>query len=77
MSFQTHRVTLEKSNSGHKQMHISKLFSYIYIHKSFVSSIHKTNHFANIKHTLYIHKHQTQIFEELVPSILTPIKTAQ
>ena len=47
MSCQRHRVTSGQSNSGHKQMHISKLFSYIY--NPFVKSVHKTNHFANIK----------------------------
>ena len=31
MSRQPHRVTSGKSNSGHKQIHISKLFSHIYI----------------------------------------------
>ena len=31
MSCQPHRVTSGQSNSGHKQMHISKLFLYIYI----------------------------------------------
>ena len=31
MSCQPHRVTSGQSNSGHKQIHISKLFSYIYI----------------------------------------------
>ena len=31
MSCQPHRVTSGQSNSGHKQIHISKLFSHIYI----------------------------------------------
>ena len=31
MSCQLHRVTSGQSNSGHKQIHSSKLFSYIYI----------------------------------------------
>ncbi len=44
MSWQPHRVT-----SGHKQIHISKLFSHIY--KPSVQSIYKTNHFSSIKHT--------------------------
>ena len=48
MSCQPHWVTSGQSNSGHKHMHISKLFSYIYIYKPFVKSIHKTNHFTNI-----------------------------
>ena len=70
MSCQPHRVTSGQSNSGHKQIHISKLFSHIY--QPSVKSIYKTNHFANIKH--YIHKHQTEIFKELVPSILPLLK---
>ena len=49
MSCQPHRVTSGQSNSGHKQIHISKLFSRIY--QPSVKSIYKTNHFANIKHT--------------------------
>ena len=73
---QPHRVTSGQSNSGHKQIHISKLFSHIYIQSS-VKSIYKTNHFTNIKHTIwYIHKHQTQIFKELVPFNITPVKRA-
>ena len=55
MSCQPHRVTSGQSNSDHKQIHISKLFSYIYIYiyisQPSVNSIYKTNHFANIKHT--------------------------
>ena len=47
MSCQSHRVTSGQSNSGHKQIHISKLFSHIY--QPSVKSIYKTNHFANIK----------------------------
>ena len=49
MSCQPHRVTSGQSNSGHKQIHISKLFSHIY--QPSVKWIYKTNHFANIKHT--------------------------
>ena len=76
MSFHPHRFT-----SGHRQ--ISKLFShththththiYIYIdididiYQPPVKSIHKTNHFTNIKI-------QTQIFKELVPSVLPLLK---
>ena len=41
MSFQPHRVTSGQSDAGHKQIHISKLFSHS------VKSIYKTNHFAN------------------------------
>ena len=49
VSCQPHRVTSGQSNSGHNQIHISKLFSHIY--QSSVKSIYKTNPFANIKHT--------------------------
>jgi len=65
MSCQPHRVTSGQSNSGHKQIHSSKLFSHIY--QPSVKSIYKTNHFANIKHTY------TNI-EELVPSVLPLLK---
>ena len=47
MSCQPHRVTSGQSNSGHKQIHISKLFSHI--HQPSVKSIYKTNHFTNTK----------------------------
>ena len=47
MSCQPHRVTSGQSNSGHKQIHISKLFSHIY--QPSVKSIYKTNHFTDIK----------------------------
>jgi len=40
----------------HKQVHISKLFSYIY--KSILKSIHKTNPYTNIKHTHTNIKHK-------------------
>ena len=49
MSCQPLRVTSGQSNSGHKQIHNSKLFSHIY--QPSVKSVYKTNHFANIKHT--------------------------
>ena len=49
MSCQPHRVTSGHSNSGHKQIHISKLFPRIY--QPSVKSIYKTNHFTNMKHT--------------------------
>ena len=68
MFCQPHRVTSGQSNSGHKQIHISKLFSHIY--QPSVKSVYKTNHFANT----YIHKHQTQIFKELAPLILPLLK---
>ena len=74
MSRQPHRVTSGKSNSGHKQIHISKLFSHIYIYQPFVKSIYKTNWQSFHKHKTYIHKHQTIFFEELVPSILPLLK---
>ena len=65
MTCHPHRVTSGQSNSGHKQIHSSKLFSHIY--QPSVKSIYKTNHFANIKHTY------TNI-EELVPSVLPLLK---
>ena len=68
MSCQPHRVTSGQSNSGHKQIHISKRFPHIY--QPSVKSIYKTNHFTNIKHT----HTKTQIFEELVPLILPLLK---
>ena len=46
MSCQQHRVTSGQSNSGRKQIHISKLISHIY--QPSVKSIYKTNRFANI-----------------------------
>ena len=74
MSRQPPRVTSGQSNSGHKQIHISKLFShYIYIYQPSVKSVYKTNQFAN---KTYIHKHQTQIFE-VSPFHITPVKRAQ
>ena len=58
MSCQPRRVTSGQSNSGHKQIHISKLFLhiykrrvYIYISQPSVKSIYKTNHFTNITHS--------------------------
>ena len=65
MSCQPHRVTSGQSNSGHKQMHISKLFSHVY-HLS-VKSVYKTNHKP-------YNKRQIQIFEDLVPSVLPLLK---
>ena len=70
MSCQPHRVTSGQSNSGHKQIHISKLFSHIY--QPSVKSVYKTNHFANIKHTYTNTRHK--IFEVLVPSVLPLLK---
>ena len=49
MSCQPHRVTSGQSDSGPKQINISKLFSHLY--QPSVKSIYKTNHFANMKHT--------------------------
>ena len=69
MSCQPHRVTSGQSNSGHKQMHISKLFSHIY--QPSVKSVYKTNHFTNIKHT---YKTSDTIFSKLVPLILPLLK---
>ena len=48
-SCQPHRVTSGQPISGHKQIHVSKLFSHIY--QPSVKSIYKTNHFTNLKHT--------------------------
>ena len=74
MSCQPHRVTSGQSNSGHKQIHISKFFSHRYINP--LSSQSTTpNDQSLCKHKTYIiHKHQTQISEELVPSILSLLK---
>ena len=41
MSCQPHRVTPGQSNSGHQQIHISKLFPHIY--QPSVKSVYKTN----------------------------------
>ena len=65
MSCQPHRVTSGQSNSGHKQIHISKLFSH-YI--STLCQVNLQNQSLH-KHKTYINKHQAQIFEELVPSM--------
>ena len=66
MSCQPHRVTSGQSNSGHKQIHISKLFLHLY--QPSLKSIYKTNHFANIKHTY------TNI--RFSPFNITPVKRA-
>ena len=60
MSCQLHRVTSGQSNSGHKQIHISKLFSHI-----ITSTLYQVNlqNQSLHKHKTYICKHQTQIFE--------------
>ena len=71
MTCQPHRVTAGQSNSGHKQIHISKLFSDIYI--STFCQVNLQNQSLR-KHKTYIHKYQTQIFEGLVPSVLPPLK---
>ena len=76
MSCQPHRVTSGQSNSGHKQMHISKLFSYIYIfYKPFVKSVHKTNHFANIKQSIQAQTSDPN-FRRVSPVSITPFKRA-
>ena len=69
MSCQPHMVTSGHSNSGHKQIHISKLFLHIYKHS--VKSVYKTSHFANIKHTYTNIRHK---FLKSVPSILPLLK---
>ena len=73
MSCQPHRVTSGQSDSGHKQMHISKLFSYVY--KSFVKSVHKTNHFANLKQKIHAQTSDTN-FRRVRPFVITPVKRA-
>ena len=54
-----------RTNSGHKQIHISKLFSHIYIY-IYISTLCQVNlqNQSLCKHKTYIHKHETQIFEE-------------
>ena len=89
MSCQPHRVTSGRSNPGHKQMHMSKLFWRIY--QPSVKSVYKTNHFTNITHTIHKrqtqtsdtnirHKHQTQTsdtnFRRVSPFSITPVKRA-
>ena len=72
MSCQPHRVTSGHSNSGHKQIHISKLFPRIY--QPSVKSLYKTNHFTNIKHT---HTQTSDINFRRVSSFnITPVKRA-
>ena len=72
MSCQPHRVTSGHSNSGHKQIHISKLFPRIY--QPSVKSIYKTNHFTNIKHT-HTQTSDTN-FRRVSPFNITPVKRA-
>ena len=61
-----------RTNSGQKQIHISKIFSYIYV--STLCQVNLQNQSLRKSRT-YIHKHyQTQIFEEFVPSILLLLK---
>ena len=72
MSCQPHMVTSEQSNSGHKQIHISKLFSHIY--QPSVRSIYKTNHFTNIKHTYKMYTNTN--FWRVSPFNITPVKRA-
>ena len=71
MSCQPPRDTSGQSNSGHKQIRISKLFSHNYI--STVCQVKPQNQSLR-KHKTYIYKHQTQIFEELVPLMLPLLK---
>ena len=71
MSCQLHRVTSGQSNSGHKQICISKLFSHIY--QPSVKSIYKTNHFTNIKHTYTNSRHN---FWNVSPFNITPVERA-
>ena len=69
-SCQPHRVTSGLSNSGHKQIHISEtLLTYV----STLCQVNLQNQSLR-KHKKCIHKHQTQIFEELVPLLLPLLK---
>ena len=69
MSCQPHRVTSGQSNSGHKQIHINS--SHVYIYMNPLSSQFTKPITSQTNHT---YKHQLQIFEELVPSILPLLK---
>ena len=69
MSCQPHRVTSGQSNSFHKQIHISKLFSHIY--QPSVKWVYKPNHFANIKHTYTIIRHK---FRRVSLFNITPVQ---
>ena len=71
MFCQPHRVTSVQSNSvtsKHTLQNPSHI--YIYTNLSKVSLQNQSLH----KHKTYLHKHQTQIFEALVPSILSLLK---
>ena len=71
MSCQLHRVTSGQSNSGHKQIHISKLFPRIY--QPSVKSIYETNHLANTN----IHTQTSDTnFWRVSPFNITPVKRA-
>ena len=70
MSCQLHRVTAGQSNSGHKQIHISKLFSHIY--QPSLKSVYKTSHFTDIKHT----QTSDTNFRRVSPFNITPVKRA-
>ena len=67
------RVTSGQSNSGHKQIHISKLFSHIY--QPSVKSIYKTDHFTNIKHTWHTQTSDTN-FRKVSPFNIIHVKRA-
>ena len=71
MSCQPRRVISGQSNSGHKQIHISKLFLQVY--QPYVKSIYKTNHFANIKHT---YTNFRQKIQRVSPFNFTSVKRA-
>ena len=72
MSCQPHRVASGLSDSGHKQTHISKLFSHI--RQPSLKSIYKTSLFANIKYT-YKQKSNTN-FRRVSPFNITTVKRA-
>ena len=56
----------------HKQMHISNSFHILY--KPFLKSVHKTNPCRNLLLFPDTRKQQTQICEELVPSVFPLLK---
>ena len=71
MSCQPHKVPSGQSNSGHKQIHISKLFSHIY--QPPVKSNYKTNHFPNIKHI--VRKKDFLLIQKRFPASMSREKT--
>ena len=72
MSCQPHRVTSGQSNSGHKQIHISKLFSHIYI--NFLSS-QSTKSITSQTKNIHTQTSDTN-FWRVSPFNITPVKRA-